>query len=787
MKSARPTRSAALLDRPRKPLQLELEQGCADRAVLGGLSAFLRTWAAALEQADQPAAPLAREIAAAFGDYATAPLKQRRSLVAWALGQLAGDPPQPAPPPPPPPEPPPPLTWDSPVTALTGVGPQRAELLLGLGLETVGDLLCYYPSAYEDRSDLATLADARHREPIFTRVTITERGRVEYRGSRRAVIPARDESGLCSLVWVNQAYLVNQYSPGDALLVRGQARCYPQRLEILVQRCERAPAEAETGVVPVYATTEGVSPTWLRELIVQALERCPERPAGLIPVELAQERGLAPLSAAVAEMHHPTDLAAATAARHRLAYESLFLLQAQLARRRQHQRRPLTGCRITSEGLVERWQEALPYPLTGAQRRAIDEILGDLDEPYPAQRLLHGDVGSGKTAVAGAALLAAALAGRQAALMAPTELLAEQHYRTLSELLRPFDLRPALLTGSAPAATNAAVRRALASGEARLVIGTHALFSQEVRFADLALVVVDEQHRFGVRQRAHLAAKGVAPHLLVMSATPIPRTLALTAYGDFEVSVLDELPPGRRPVHTQVLSPRQRRRAYSAIVDHVLLGRRAFVVCPVIGEGKKEYLVPAEDLYERLSREVPGLRWGLVHGRLAPAEREQTMDRFRRGDLDALIATSVVEVGVDVPEATLMIVENAERFGLAQLHQLRGRVARAVAPAACYLITGSPNPEVLTRLQLLERTGDGFELAQEDLIRRGPGELFGDRQHGYLDVRIAEFAADTRVLLQARGDAFALLAADPELAQPAHEPLRQALERTARREETWTL
>ncbi|NLO73013.1 MAG: DEAD/DEAH box helicase, partial [candidate division WS1 bacterium] len=402
-------------------------------------------------------------------------------------------------------------------------------------------------------------------------------------------------------------------------------------------------------------------------------------------------------------------------------------------------------------------------------------------------RLLHGDVGAGKTAVAGAALLAVARAGRQAALMAPTELLAEQHYRVLADWLRDLGWSVHLLIGSSASGEAAATRKALSGGEAQIVIGTHALFQRGVHFHDLALVVVDEQHRFGVRQRAELAGKGLAPNLLVMSATPIPRTLALTAYGDFDVSVLDELPPGRQPVHTQVLGKRERRRAYESLVQHVSAGRRAFVVCPVIEEGAREYVASAQEVFERLQEQVPALRWGLVHGRMKREEREAAMNEFRQGALDVLVATSVVEVGVDVPEAAMMIVENAECFGLAQLHQLRGRVARARTPASCYLITISQNPDTIERLQVLERTTDGFIIAQEDLLRRGPGELLGERQSGYLDVRLAQAASDTRLLVQARKQALALLEEDPELQAAEHQALAAYLRRAEARTGGFTL
>ena len=787
--------TSPLQARPRKPLLLEWQQGCLDRAVIGGMHRLLATWAGQVAADDAEAGAGAAELAARFSGYEGLSPEERREVVKTALQDL-GVAEQELPAARPAPERRPrqkhpsagPVAWEDPVTALSGVGEHRARLLRGLGIDTVGDLLCYYPRGYEDRTSLDTLAVARHREPILARITVTGPGEAEFRHQPRAVVPARDATGACKLVWVNQAYMAKQYARGEHLLIKGQARCYPSGLEILVLGAERLPpGEESLGVTPLYVATEGLSEPMLRELIRQALQYCAEIPAGLIPAELVGARGLGSLAEALPQAHRPENMEEARAGQSRLAYESLFALQADLARRRERHRRGVEGSGVPAEGVAAGWAAALPFELTGAQQRAIGEILADLEAPFPAQRLLHGDVGSGKTAVAGAALLAVAWAGRQAALMAPTELLAEQHFQVLSRLLEPLGVTVQLLTAAASPQVATQVRAALATGQTQVAVGTHALFQSGVSFTDLALVIVDEQHRFGVRQRAELQAKGQSPNLLVMSATPIPRTLALTAYGDFDVSVLDELPPGRRPVFTRVISPRQRRPAYQAIQDQAERGGRSFIVCSIIENPQFDWMVAAEDHYQHLRNMLPALRWGLVHGRLPAEERERIMEQFRLGKLDALVATTVVEVGVDVPEATLMLVENAERFGLAQLHQLRGRVARSAQPAACYLITGSPNPEVLERLQVLERTNDGFEIAQEDLLRRGPGELFGERQSGYFDVRLAQAAADTRLLTQVREEAFALLESDPELQRPEHQPLREYLERTDRRREAWTL
>ena len=776
-----PTPNRALIAKPLKPLRLELAQGCADRVVMGGVEGFLKLWAEEMTRlAPAKEAVRAAALAERFRDYATMPTEDRRHLLMRVLEELETTPtraPRAA-------------HWEDPLTVLEGVGEHRAQLLRQMGIETVGDLLSYYPHDYEDRSAIAPLSAAEHRKSLLARVTVTGHGVSEYKTRpKKAVVPARDATRSCELVWYNQPWMARHYAPGDRLLVRAEARCLPGGLLLMVSHSERLEPESESegGLVPRYGTVEGISEAMLRGLLRQALAHCAEIPAGIIPPPLAAARELLPLAEAVSLAHQPPDMAGARTGQARLSYEMLFGLQAHLGRYRQRRRQGESRSQIPSEGIAAEWAGVLPFALTGAQERAISEALGDLAAEFPGHRLLHGDVGAGKTAVAGAVLLAAARAGRQAALMAPTELLAEQHYAVLSAWLKPLSVSVYLLTGSAATGQAMAVREALASGKAQVTVGTHALFQRGVSFDDLAVVVVDEQHRFGVRQRAELAGKGPAPNLLVMSATPIPRTLALTAYGDFDVTVLDELPPGRQPVFTQVLPQRERRQAYESLIRQAVAGRRAFVVCPIIEEGERAYVASAEETFARLQAWVPSLRWGLVHGRQKKEDRARTMDEFRRGDLDVLVATSVVEVGVDVPEASLMLVENAERFGLAQLHQLRGRVARAKDPASCYLLTVSKVLDTIERLQVLERTNDGFEIAQEDLKRRGPGEILGERQSGYVDVRVAQAASDTRLLVQARDDAFALLEEDPALTAEGHQALAAYLARLEARPGGWTL
>jgi ATP-dependent DNA helicase RecG len=514
----------------------------------------------------------------------------------------------------------------------------------------------------------------------------------------------------------------------------------------------------------------------MRKLVLAALQACTDYPESRVPGEIIERRDLMPLALAYREVHLPTNQATLKAARARMAYDELFLLQVRLAQRRREAKVTVESASLETGQAPEELRGVLPFALTGAQERVIAEILDDLRRPEAASRLIHGDVGAGKTVVAAAALLAAVRAGKQAVMMAPTELLAEQHCRTLTELLAPLKVRPVLLTGSLNSQAKRQVQEQVATGQAQLVVGTHALFQESVQFADLAVAVIDEQHRFGVRQRALLVGKGLRPNVFIMSATPIPRTLALTAYGDFDVSILDELPPGRTPVHTELLTLREEGRAFRMVSDVVARGRQAYLVCPIIEANENRRLAAAQELYERFHRGIfPSLRLALVHGKMDAAEREQIMERFRAGDLEALVATTVIEVGVDVPNAICMVIMNAEMFGLAQLHQLRGRVARSHDQAYCLLVTGARNLDVIERLQVLERTNDGFLVAEEDLRRRGPGEMVGSKQSGLPDLRMADLLADTATLAKAREDAFALIDADPELQRDEHRELRQWL------------
>ncbi len=674
------------------------------------------------------------------------------------------------------------VQWDWPVSALRGVGDKRAAHLAKIGIRTVGDLLTHCPLRYEDRRTTQALGELVDGQTACVEVQVCGPGKIVRRGRRRIVtVPATDGTQTVTLVWFNQPYRATQFPRGSRLLVTGRSQLRGRSPSIVVSEVERLDNNEHLSarrLTAVYPLTAGLSQRLVRGLVSQALERIERIPPGVVPATTLKRRGLMTFEQAVRMLHLPASLHDAQQARRRLAYEELYLLQACLARYRSSIKSSADGIRIPAGRAAKELAGVLPFTLTAAQERVIAGILDYLASAEPAYCLVHGDVGSGKTVVAAAALLATARAGHQAAIMVPTELLAEQHHERLSRMLQPLGVRVALLTGGLPRAAAAEVKRDLQAGCINVVVGTHALLQSNVTFADLALVIVDEQHRFGVRQRAALCSKGRQPHVIVMSATPIPRTLALTAYGDFDILVLDELPPGRKPVYTKLLLPCDRRRAYDFIIRRVQEGQQGYIVCPLIKEAASQYLVAAESYYHHLAQqELPDLRLGLVHGAMAADRRRQVVAQFRRGEVDVLVATSVLEVGVDVPSATVMMVENAERFGLAQLHQLRGRVARSRRQAYCLLVSGSDNPQVIDRLQVLVRCNDGFEIAREDLRRRGPGEITGVRQHGLPNLRIADLLADTRTLAQARRDAFAAVAEDPALQLPQHAALRHALQR----------
>ena len=665
---------------------------------------------------------------------------------------------------------------------LPGIGPARARGLEKLGLVTVEDLLRCYPRSYEDRRKFSTVAAAPVDIPVCLELLVAEPPRLSRIRKGLELVKARlvDDTGSLTATFFNQTYMKDALRPGETYIVYGRVEGPPGRRQMTNPVCERSDRVRFTGcILPVYALTHGISNNLLAGLARRCVDECAGQLEEVLPGPLRREHALAAAEFACRNIHFPRDEEALELARRRLIFEELFYLTCGMALLRTR-RDEAAGVPFAIPP-VEEFLTLLPFPLTGAQRRVMDEIAADVSAGPPMNRLVQGDVGSGKTMVAAYGAWLAAKNGRQCALMAPTELLAEQHFRSLAPLLEQAGLRVGLLTGAVKGKARKELLAALAAGELDLLIGTHALLSEGVDYADLGLVITDEQHRFGVAQRAALSAKARRPpHVLVLSATPIPRTLSLVIYGDLDVSVIDELPPGRTPVQTFVVGEDKRQRMYGFVRKLVGEGRQAYIVCPAVEEGEDEGagLKAATTYAQGLQTEVfPDLRVGLVHGKMKPREKDAVMTAFAGGELDVLVSTTVIEVGVDVPNAALMVVENADRFGLSQLHQLRGRVGRGKHQSYCVLVTSTRNPDSRARLKVLTKTTDGFRIAEEDLKLRGPGDFFGQRQHGLPQLRIADLAGDMRVLKEAQLAAQALLERDPGLKRPEHAPLLKQIHR----------
>lgn len=667
----------------------------------------------------------------------------------------------------------------APVTTLPGVAQKRAALLEKVGVRTIADLLHYYPRRYEDYSQLRTIDRLVYGELATVIATVWEAGGREVRPGLylfRALL--NDGTGTLEVTWFNNRFLEGRLKPGMQIEIRGKVGEHLGRLTMSSPEWGHVGRnDLEEGrIASIYSIPEGLTQRWLRQLVQRTLTTWAGRLADPLPETLLRNYGLIPLSRALWGIHRPDDAAHLQAAQRRLAFEEMLYLQLGLLRQKQ-QWKALPGQSVqVSEATLDAFVAALPYALTNAQRRALDEMVRDMALAEPMNRLLQGDVGAGKTVVAALLMAITAVSGFQAALMAPTEILAEQHFKSLSRLFEQFpEPRPTvrLLTGSTGAAERAELYAELANGALPLVVGTHALIQEQVAFNRLALVIIDEQHRFGVEQRGALRQKGYNPHLLTMTATPIPRSLELTLWGHLDVSVLDEMPPGRQPIETRVLTACQREGAYGFIRSQVAQGRQAFIIYPLVEESEKIEARAAVVEYERLQKEVfPDLRLGLLHGRMKSDEKDAVMLRFGRGELDILVATSVVEVGIDVPNATVMLIDGAERFGLAQLHQFRGRVGRGEYRSYCLLLSEAPSEDADERLKTLEATTDGFVLAQKDLEMRGPGQFLGTQQSGMPELPLA-MQADVRLLHEAREAAGQLLARDPELAAFEHQELAQ--------------
>ena len=657
------------------------------------------------------------------------------------------------------------LTTD--VRYVKGIGEQRAKALQKLRIRTLRDLISYFPRAYDDRRTYKKIKDLEEGETACVEAMAAAAPTLSRvrRGLELVKLRAVDETGTLDVTFFNQVYMKDNLKAGETYTFFGRAEAAGRRRSMTNPLVEREGSRVMTGrIMPVYPLTAGISQLTLVKAVEQGLAACRDLLPDPLPDQVRRDHQLCHIGYAYDQIHFPASEEELAIARRRLVFEELFLLAIGLKRLRR--RREALQCAPWERLGLEDFYGALPFALTGAQRRAIGEIVSDLSAGRPMNRLVQGDVGSGKTMVAAAAMVCAARSGRQAALMAPTEILAEQHHRGLAPLLEGLGISCALLTGAMPAKARRAVLAGLESGETQVVIGTHALISAGVAYRRLGLVVTDEQHRFGVGQRAALSAKGEQPHLLVMSATPIPRTLALIIYGDLDVSVIDELPPGRQKIDTFAVTGAYRQRLYRFLAKEIAAGRQAYIICSMVEENDA---VPDDrkavtEYADVLQRQVfPDLRVACVHGRMKPREKDAVMAAFAAGEVHILVSTTVVEVGVDVPNATVMMVEDADRFGLSQLHQLRGRVGRGRHKSYCILISDNRNEETRARLKVMTQTGDGFKIAEEDLRLRGPGDFFGQRQHGLPSLKVADLTCDMALLHEAQQAAADLLARDPEL------------------------
>ena len=639
-----------------------------------------------------------------------------------------------------------------PITILKGVGPTKAKQFAQLNIFTLRDLICHFPRGYEDRTKLTTIEKLEVDVPACFKAMVMNTPRTAHvrKGLDITKVQVADATGRLNLTFFNQRFTTEQLQYGREYIFYGAVSgdFIGYNMTSPVFESLDAPPVTTRRVLPIYPLTAGLSNAAVLKAVQQALSIC-DPPAEILPEDVRREYDILGADRAYYAIHQPSSLAEAEMAKKRMIFEEFFVFSAGLSLMRAARAEKKTAAYENAD--LTPFHQSLPFRLTGAQNRAVGEIMEDFRKGKPMNRLVQGDVGSGKTMVAAAAAYCAARNGRQSALMAPTEILAEQHYASLSKLFEPMGITTALLTGSMTQKEKRLTREAVASGEIQFVVGTHALLSDTTRFHDLGLVITDEQHRFGVGQRAKLSAKGDDPHLLVMSATPIPRTLALLMYGDLDVSILDELPPGREAVDTFLVGESYRPRINAFIRKQVAEGHQCFVVCPAVEENEELGIKAATVWSETLQKTVfPDLRIALLHGQMKGAQKEEAMASFARGEADVMVATTVIEVGVDVPNATLMVIEDADRFGLSQLHQLRGRVGRGKAKSYCILTSHNRNEETLRRLKALCKTTDGFRIAEEDLQLRGPGDFFGSRQSGLPTFRVANLSYDLQTLKQAQ-------------------------------------
>ncbi len=665
------------------------------------------------------------------------------------------------------------------VTSLKGVGAKRAQTLAKLNIKTIGDLLNFFPRKYEDRRAVSLIMKAPFDEDVLLEVTVVSSGIQAPTFMKKVPLKVicEDSTGTVELVFFNAKYLRGFFREGRRLTLFGKLSYNAGRRQMVHPEFHITGDKDDIrGLIPVYPLTEGISQLNMRAIMLQAKE-CIGQLTEWLPAWVVEKNKLCPLSYAVGNLHFTSEERKILEARYRLIFEELLVLQTGLLYIRQGKKNNRSGVKINGKYDVAEFIASLPFSLTEAQERAYEEIERDLESYIPMNRLLQGDVGSGKTIVAEMAMLKTAKNGYQACMMAPTELLAKQHFDNIRRDLEPFRIVCAQLKGNMKTKDREALKEALRDGRIDVLVGTHAIIQPDIEFRNLGLVITDEQHRFGVNQRELLESKGKAPNVLVMTATPIPRTLSVIMFGDLDTSVIDSLPKGRLPIKTFLRYGESRKKIYDFVEAKVKEGRQAYVIAPLIDESETLELKSAVQLYEELKAKYRGVRFGLLHGAMKQSEKDEIMLHFKEGRLDVLVSTVVIEVGIDVPNACVMVIENCERFGLSQLHQLRGRVGRGKLQSYCILISGSKSELAEKRNRILERTGDGFEIAEEDLKLRGPGEIFGTRQHGLPELNVADLLKNAEVLVSVKATAERLIADDPTLEELENIELKERVKR----------
>jgi len=681
----------------------------------------------------------------------------------------------------------------TPVRYIKGVGPKKAESLSALGINTIEDIIYYLPSRYEDRSNFTRIRDLRIGEPQTIRGRITTLGdKITRAGMRLFQMAITDQSGTVGAVWFRQPYLKNNFKVGDEVILYGKVELY-ERVQIIQPEYEIVKDGSADfihigRIVPIYSVTSELTQKYFRSLTFAAISKFCKSVQERLPTCIMARQHMVDAKFAAHNIHFPANFEALEKAYRRIVFEEFFMLQLALAMRRKDLKSKARGLGHSLGGeVMEQFKKSLPFELTGAQKKAIADIERDMSSARPMNRLVEGDVGSGKTIVAAYALVLTVQNGFQGVIMAPTEILARQHFIGLSELLMPLGINVSLLVGGLDREKRDSIYSDIREGRVDIIVGTHAIIQESVEFKRLGLAVIDEQHKFGVEQRAILKQKEYIPHIMVMTATPIPRTLALTVYGDLDISIIKELPKGRKPIVTYWVDEKKRASMYKFAREELQKGRQAYIVCPLIEEGEgsrgrtqenlfNKDVQNATKMFDEIRKNIfPDFETGLLHGRMASKDKEKTMKDFKKGKIKILVSTVVIEVGIDVPNATIMIVENAERFGLSQLHQLRGRIGRGEHESYCILLADPKTDEARERLKAIEGTLDGFQIAEADLNIRGPGEFFGIRQHGLPEIRFGNILKDFDIMERARKEAFELVARDPDLKEDHHRLLREAL------------